>query len=153
QAVAPGGEPVKELMVALEIGSSRKEIRVVGDRRWERGLVGFTASEPVPFVTMPLVYERAFGGSDHTHPKPKYHGSELRNLVGVGFHRNSDAPTIEGTPLPNLEHPRQPMSSWSDTPPPVGFGVIGRNWQPRLKYAGTYDERWFNERRPFLPED
>jgi hypothetical protein len=151
QAVPPQGKPVKELTVAVEIGSSRKEIRVVGDRVWERGILGFSASDPVPFVTMPLLYERAFGGSDHSHSDPKHHGSELRNLVGVGFHKNADA--IDGTPLPNLEDPTRPIMSWSDTPPPVGLGVVGRNWRPRLKFAGTYDQRWRDERFPFLPED
>jgi hypothetical protein len=153
QAVAPGGKPVKELMVALEIGSNRKEIRVIGDRCWERGILGFTPSEPVPFVSMPLLYERAFGGSDLTDSNPRYHGAEVRNTVGVGFQKNSDAATIGGQPLPNLEHPRKPMRTWSDTPPPVGFGAVGRNWQPRLKFAGTYDQRWRDERFPFLPED
>jgi hypothetical protein len=37
--------------------------------------------------------------------------------------------------------------------PPAGFGPIGRTWQPRLALAGTYDERWQNERAPELPED
>jgi hypothetical protein len=150
-AVAPEGKPVPELIVALEIGSSRKEIRVVGDRIWERGILGMGASDPVPFVTMPLVYERAFGGSDQSHPNAKQHGAELRNLVGVGFHKNADA--VDGTRLPNLEDPRRPILTWSDTPPPVGLGVVGRNWQPRIKYAGTYDQRWLDERFPFLPED
>jgi hypothetical protein len=153
QAYAPKGKPVQELTVALEVGSTRKEIRVVGDRHWERGILGFTASEPVPFLTMPLVYERAFGGSDQTHHNPKHHGAELRNTIGVGFHLNPAPETIEGQPLPNLEHPRKSMRTWSDTPPPVGYGVVGRNWQPRLKFAGTYDDRWRNDRFPFLPED
>src|SRR5262249_5172240 len=153
QAVAPEGKPVRELTVALEIGSRRKEIRVLGDRKWESGNLGFGASDPVPFLTMALVYERAFGGSDQTHPDPKYHGFELRNLVGVGFHKNSDGSTIEGTPLPNLEHPRHMMTGWSDTPTPVGIGAVGRGWQPRIKYAGTYDQRWLDDRCPFLPED
>jgi hypothetical protein len=153
QAVAPQGKPVRELTVVLEAGGSRKEVRVVGDRRWKAGILGFSATEPEPFVTMPLVYERAFGGSDLSHPDPKYHGTEVRNTVGVGFHKNSDAATIEGQPLPNLEQPRKPMQMWSDTPPPIGFGAVGRNWQPRLKFAGTYDQRWRDERFPFLPAD
>ncbi|HKM54791.1 MAG TPA: DUF2169 domain-containing protein, partial [Isosphaeraceae bacterium] len=153
QAVALGGKPVTEMTVALELGSMRKEIRVVGDRRWEGGILGYAASDPVPFVTMPLVFERAFGGSDQTHPNPKHHGAELRNLVGVGFHKNSDGSAIEGSPLPNLERPRHPVRSWSDTPPPIGYGTIGRGWQPRVKYAGTYNQRWLDERFPFLPED
>ena len=24
----------------------------------------------------------------------------------------------------------------------MAFGPIGRAWQPRLKYAGTYDQKW-----------
>jgi len=57
--------------------------------------------------------------------EPKYHGTELRNPVGIGFRKNSNAKIIQGTPLPNLEHPRQRMRSWSDTPPPVSFGTLG----------------------------
>ena len=38
-------------------------------------------------------------------------------------------------------------------PAPVGFGVVGRSWQPRLRHAGTYDARWVKERLPFFPED
>jgi hypothetical protein len=102
---------------------------------------------------MPLTYERAFGGADQTHQNPKYHGAEVRNTIGVGFHKNADPETIEGQPLPNLENPRTPMRTWSDAPPPVGYGPVGRNWQPRLKFAGTYDERWRDERFPFLPQD
>jgi hypothetical protein len=45
------------------------------------------------------------------------------------------------------------MQRWSDTPPPTGFGILARNWQPRVKHAGTYDEKWLNDRFPFLPED
>jgi hypothetical protein len=153
QAHAPGGKPVSELTVSLEIGAARKDVRVVGDRRWERGLLGFRATEPAPFVTMPLVYERTFGGSDHSHPQPKHQGTERRNTVGAGFHRNSDPATIEGLPLPNLEHPQHRLRSWSDTPPPVGFGATCRNWLPRLGHAGTYDQRWLEERFPFLPDD
>ncbi len=152
-AFAPQGKPIKAIRVALEIDSARKEIQVVGDRRWERGRLGFAPSEPVPFVTMPLIYERAFGGSDQTDANPKRHGWELRNMVGVGYHKNPDPATIEGQPLPNLEHPRQPMRGWSDTIAPIGFGATARNWQPRLTYAGTYDERWREERFPFLPHD
>jgi hypothetical protein len=102
---------------------------------------------------MPLVFERAFGGSDHTHEDPKRQGTELRNPLGVGFHKNSDAKAIKGTPLPNLEDRRNPIRKWSDAPVPMGLGHLGRGWQPRIKFAGTYDDRWLKERFPFLPED
>jgi hypothetical protein len=152
-AVSPTGRPVKQLTVGLEIGGARKEILVIGDRRWESGVLGSKASEPLSFVTMPLVFERSFGGSDHSHPDAAHQGTELRNPVGVGFHKNSNLAAVNGTPLPNLEDPRNPVRKWSDTPAPVGFGSVGRSWQPRIKHAGTYDERWLAERFPFLPGD
>lgn len=36
---------------------------------------------------------------------------------------------------------------------PAGFGPLGKAWAPRLALAGTYDERWLDERHPRLPED
>ncbi|QRK11031.1 DUF2169 domain-containing protein [Archangium violaceum] len=152
-AVSPSGKPVTESVVTLEFGALRKVIRVTGDRRWERGLLGLRASAPQPFIQMPLVYERAFGGTDLSHSDPRHHGAELRNPVGVGYRKNPDARAAEGTLLPNLEDPRQPISNWKDVSRPMGFGPIGRNWQPRISHAGTYDQRWMDEERPFLPRD
>ena len=104
-------------------------------------------------MKLPLVYDRAFGGSDHTHENPKKQGTEFRNPVGVGFHKNSDTKTINGTMLPNLEDPRHPVRKWSDMPEPMGFGHVGRGWQPRVKFAGTYDDQWLKDQFPFLPAD
>lgn len=153
QAVSPTGSPVDELVVTLEFGTLRKSIRVTGERRWERGLLGLRASAPQSFAQMPLVYERAFGGTDLTHEDPRHHGAELRNPVGVGYHKNPEARAAEGTPLPNLEHPLRPLSGWRETAEPMGFGPVGRSWQPRLAHAGTYDSRWREEDFPFLPRD
>ena len=153
RAMSPTGRPVAELTVGLKVGALRKVVRVSGDRRWGKSLSGQTASEPKPFVEMPLVWERAFGGMDNSHENPKRHGAELRNLVGVGFRRNPDADAAEGLPLPNLELPGQPMRNWNDRVTPVGLGPVGRGWQPRLSFAGTYDEGWLEHRFPFLPED
>ncbi len=36
---------------------------------------------------------------------------------------------------------------------PAAFGAIHRHWQPRLSYAGTYDQVWQETRMPILPED
>jgi hypothetical protein len=35
----------------------------------------------------------------------------------------------------------------------MSFGPIGRNWTPRPKYAGTYDQDWIDNVFPFLPSD
>jgi hypothetical protein len=152
-AVSPTGKPVDGMVVTLELGTLRKSIRVTGDRRWEGGLFGLRSSPPQAFVQLPLVYERAFGGTDLTHPDPRHQGTELRNPVGMGYRKNPEARAAEGTSLPNLEDPQQPLSGWKDIARPVGFGPVGRSWQPRLSHAGTYDLRWQEEDSPFLPRD
>jgi len=35
----------------------------------------------------------------------------------------------------------------------MSFGPVGRSWEPRFKYAGTYDDKWLEEHFPFLPPD
>jgi len=147
------GKPVRETTIGLAVGQASKIVRVFGNRFWMSGLAGFQASRAEPFIKVPLTYSRAFGGVDHFHKEQKYHGAELRNPVGVGYLKNSDSENIEGAPLPNFEDPSSLISNWSDKPSPMGFGVIGRGWQPRIKYAGTYDQEWQDNRFPFLPED
>src|SRR5690606_17268108 len=48
-----------------------------------------------------------------------------------------------GVPIREPEHDYRPMA----------LGPIGRGWLPRLPLAGTYDEQWFADRFPFLPDD
>jgi hypothetical protein len=35
----------------------------------------------------------------------------------------------------------------------MGFGPVARWWQPRVGYAGTYDEGWQRDRAPVWPTD
>ena len=146
QAHAPGGRPVTELDVGFRVGSVRKALRVFGDRTW--GAEG--VSSPRPFVTMPLVYERAFGGADRRSPNPE-RDFEWRNPVGTGFAVARENAT--GVKLPNVEYPEETVSAWSSRPRPAGFGPIGGHWHPRVEFAGTYDDKWMQNRQPLLPDD
>jgi hypothetical protein len=139
--------------VSLTVGPARLTVRVFGDRVWTTALGRWTASAPTPFEAMPLVYERAFGGWDRSNADPTRHEYEPRNPVGVGFVSKKHGAPREGTPLPNLENPYEPIGSPTDRPAPLGFGYIGPHWQPRLGYAGTYDDRWQQKRMPLLPDD
>ena len=153
-AHAPRGRPTTRVKVVLAVGSLIKEAFVQGDRIWRRGILGtISATPPQPFTIMPLRWEHAFGGTDDSHADVARHRTEMRNLVGRGFRVNSDSGAINDTPLPNIESTRDELRTWSDRPPPVGFGIVGRSWQPRISYAGTYDQRWLDERFPFLPSD
>ena len=145
-AYAPGGRPVRQLEVGFRVGHVRKTLMAFGKRRWQAGGVG----KPEPFDTMPLVYERAFGGVDGDSAQPDTDW-DWRNPVGTGF--AVEEKHLDGRSLPNLEYPDALIRSWKDRPAPAGFGVIAGHWQPRVALAGTYDERWQATRLPLLPDD
>ena len=150
KAYAPQGKEVHALDVSLRVGQMRKTIRVIGDRHWicsSRQLPEHP-SEPQPFTSMDLVYERAFGGID-----AEGDGWCKENLVGRGFFAKKSEKTFHGAPLPNLEDPANLIKSWKDHPKPVGFGFRSKAWIPRTAFLGTYDDKWREERSPDLPED
>jgi hypothetical protein len=149
-AWAPGGRPAYWMDVALAVGPVAKTVRVFGDRVWDAGPAGAVPSPPAAFERMPLAWERAFGGSDVTQDGPT---AEPRNPVGSGFRVSNGAKELRGLPLPNLEDPASPITSWQDRPAPACFAPIAGHWQPRLSFAGTYDESWQATRAPFLPQD
>lgn len=143
-AHAPGGRAVTQLDVGFAVGKVAKALRVFGDRVWKRGRPG----EPQPFVSMPIVYERAYGGAD---AKAQPSAWDVRNPVGRGF--ATSASHAEGLPLPNIEYPNEPLRDGSERPAPAGFGPIACHWQQRQQWAGTYDDQWQRERLPLLPAD
>jgi len=149
---AVSSHPTTQMDVGIRIGPVSKAARVTGNRWWVDGSVGLTMSAPEPFQLMPLVYERAFGGWDRTPEKEEHHEYEARNPVGIGFVGKRGVP-IAGAPLPNIEHPSEVLTSPTGRVTPVGFGFIGAEWQPRVKFAGTYDDAWTANRAPLLPKD
>jgi hypothetical protein len=125
-------------------------VRVFGNRYWVSTSPGYAISHPEPFEMMPLVWERAFGGSDQVNGELR---AEVRNPVGTGFTANGGERDLDGLPLPNLEDPATPISSPKDRPAPAGFAPISAHWEPRRSYAGTYDDAWQSSRAPYLPAD
>jgi hypothetical protein len=151
-AVAP--QPgTTEMDVALRVGQASKHVKVFGERRWKKSLLGHSISKPLPFERIPLIYENAYGGKDVSGKDPKLHGQELRNPVGLGYRAKKSDLNFTNTPLPNIEDPAKLLRHPGQDVSPQGFGFIGRDWQPRLGYAGTYDEKWKEERMPLLPLD
>jgi hypothetical protein len=149
-AHAPGGRPTTQMDIGVTAGPLRKAIRVIGDRVWKARGVGPAISAPEPFLRMPLTWERAFGGFDQS---KKGVVVEPRNPVGSGFRAGDGERALDGLRLPNLEDPSDPITSWRQRPSPVCFAPVAPHWRPRVDYAGTYDERWQQERAPFLPAD
>lgn len=151
-AWAPNGK-ARESFISLKIGNLRKTLKVTGDRRWVKVMGSATMTDPKSFEKIPLMFERAYGGTDLSHPDITRHDREARNPVGVGFRAKNSILSIDGIRLPNFEDPLNLIKSPADRPAPAGFGFIGPSWQPRMSYAGTYDESWQKGRMPLLPID
>ena len=136
-AHAPDSRATREIPVALRIGNLEKLLLVRGESRYTSR---FTTSRPEPFVTRPIVYELAYGGTDTG-------GIDPRNPVGVGFAtRRKD---LIDRLAPSIVYPQgDPAKSG-----PAGFGALASHWSPRRERAGTYDENWENNKRPLLPDD
>ncbi len=149
EAYAPGGQPTASVQVGVRVGDVYKSATVVGDRLYRPafGVGPLTASAPMPFRTMPLVWERTVGGTDPAtmdDARPRF---DPRNPVGCGF-----GAAMVGHRLPNV-YPLQGDRGEQNQSEPWGFSPVGRGWLPRYPLAGTYDETWQAERMPFLPLD
>ncbi|HEX5748213.1 MAG TPA: DUF2169 domain-containing protein [Archangium sp.] len=144
RAWAPRGRKVTRAQVTARVGALEKRALVSGTRVWYRSLVGLSASDPLPFESVPLQYEYSFGGTCAS----RY---EAHNPVGRGLYESAQEALDK--PLPSLEEPQAPIRGWTDRPPPCGFGPVARHWQPRLGWAGTYDAAWVEKRAPLWPLD
>ena len=133
RAWAPRGRRCKESTVALSVGPCAVQARISGPRRYVRAALGVTATAVEPLESVELRYEHSVGGP-----------TEPRNPVGCGIYAGTREAVDQ--PLPQIEDPR-------DRGAPIGFGPIARAWQPRLGYAGTYDQAWIDHRAPRWPED
>jgi hypothetical protein len=124
---------------------------VFGDRVWKKGLFGTGPSSPAPVSSVPLVWERAYGGREELGEGKL--AWEPRNPVGCGFVKKRRPADLAGTPVPNVEDPSHPLRSPGDRVPPAGVGFVAPSWQPRFAFAGTYDPAWQKRRAPYLPKD
>jgi hypothetical protein len=152
-AYAPAGRPVTRVDVGLRVGEVAKSFKVIGNRNWIKWWFLTIPGAPAPFTVMPISYDNAFGGADLTHPNPKRHRTFLKNHVGKGFHHNLTKKAVDGKTLPNTEELHRSVTNPRQDYQPMAFGPVGRAWQPRPKFAGTYDQKWLDNVFPFLPSD
>jgi hypothetical protein len=142
------GKDVEQTVVRVTVAERSKTVQVFGDRTWKAN-GSFTS--PQPFERIPIVYERAFGGSHRISEHLTL--AEERNPVGVGFAGRRKPEELVGQKLPNFEDPSFLIRTQGDAPPPAGLGFVAPAWLPRRRYAGTYDSTWQRTRAPYLPSD
>lgn len=141
------------LLVAVKIGPLLQQAAVQGDRHWDSVAFIPRIVGPEPFDAVPLTWENAFGGADHSPPAEKDREFQPDNPVGKGLLARRTKRPLSGTPLPNIEHPRHLITRPDDRPPAIGFGPVAPSWMPRKQFAGTYDQKWQATRAPLLPVD
>lgn len=154
--------PVANLDTGVQVERAQKRVRVVGERRViARGDRRLSMSAPVPFTSMKLGWERAYGGRDlHAEqkllgaPAPALAGGRVerpvgafsypRNPFGRSFYGDVDRDRVIGEELPNLEDAEDPLSperlfaksdlDWIDRPVAAGFGPISVYTFPRCMF-------------------
>jgi hypothetical protein len=151
EAYAPGGNAVESLNVGFEIAECKKSARVVGPRKWIKSGQKIVVGESDPFTSMPITYGQSYGGIWQSDDEKIYECYDS-NPIGIGYAK-ADPTRLEGMAAPTIESLGQPIDSASQAYQPWAFGPIGRNCQPRTKYAGTYDQHWQDEVFPLQPSD
>jgi hypothetical protein len=146
-AHAPGHRASREVVVALRIANLEKQLLVRGASTHTFGVGGLAVSNSEPFITRPITYELAYGGTDTVDEDPSNHRIDLRNPVGVGFAARSEH--LIGRTAPSIYYPRGAPAKLG----PAGFGALASYWSPRLERGGTYDDNWAAHKRPLLPDD
>jgi uncharacterized protein YjbI with pentapeptide repeats len=134
----PDAQPAPVRHVRARVGDMEKSLYVVGDRTWKDGV----PTEPVPFVSMPITWDRAFGGEGFA-----------TNPTGKGFAKLKGPAGEKVHPLPNVELPGHMIKAEGDRPEPASFAPIDFMWPQRFSLAGTYDQKWLETRFPGFAED
>ena len=142
QCHAPAGRTLRQAEVLFAVGDAAKRLVVFGDRMWMPGPVTTSMSDPAPFRSMPLTWDRSFGGP-----------GDPRNSAGRGLGENRLADGTTARLLPNIESRHSLVTSPHDRPAPSGFGPISPASPDRASRTGTYDDRWLEQHWPWLPDD
>jgi hypothetical protein len=114
--MAPGAKATTRMRLNVVCGPVNLDVAVVGDRRWEKALGRVYISEPLPFLTMPITNDRAFGGKGLLDGVDVVHSV---NPDGRGYCGGKD--DVEGKLLPNLERANALVTTWQQSPPPACF--------------------------------
>ena len=136
------GIPTPMSTVKISVGSLSQVIRVTGDRVWKIGALTSVLSEAETFTTMPLRWDKAFGGPGY---KANPSGKGYRPVKGPEGQRIRQAP--------NLEYPGDYMKSVSSRPKPACYAPIPISWSERATKAGSYNAKWVKQRWPAYAND
>jgi len=152
-AYAKHNKPCRQWRVGLQIGEMSKQLNVTGPRHWQYESKQWKLGEPEPVLAVPLRYELAYGG--------RYVNEDAeivvyrQNPIGIGFVDAKQLQTDQVYPAPQFASidRDKALHNIQDRQLTEGFGPLSRWWEPRVNFAGTYDDEWLKTGWPFLPDD
>lgn len=120
-------------------GHVDKSLVIKGDRQWVNQAGSVLPSVPAPFIEKEIDLSHAMGGNDE------------RNRLGCGV--DDKVSQLMQQNIPSVFYPNEDWSAHALKTRVAGFGPLPVFSQLRSRYAGTFDQRWFDERRPLFPKD
>ena len=148
-ACGSASRPASSVVVNISVGNINESLRIYGERYWDTWGLGH-AITPAAFVErVPLAWSLAWGGFDNSNPDSPVEDS--RNPVGRGVARNPK--DLAGTLAPQIESVSAPITGWGKGNVPAGCAPLGRHFEPRRTWAGTYDGNWLQNVYPAKPAD
>jgi hypothetical protein len=150
EAVARSLEPRVEWPVSLAVGKLASRLLVRGPHQWRHDdEQGWTQSEPAECCEVPLVYERAFGGSFELDGELV---EEPRNPLGTGY-LPDELEDRSPRPAPQIVATDEPDHEAGSDYPPRGWAPLPAYFSPRREHIGTADDAWRKSRWPRPPAD
>lgn len=146
-AYVPNGKPQTEIEAGFRVGDLQKKLFVSGPTVWEKSM-GFTvpgAPNRSLKCRSHMSEHLAARRTRRRHPRCIRILNPIRWVSGLmrRLERHFPVYVIQDHELKSLRRiGLLPVSA-----------LVGCSWTPRRKLAGTYDEKWQNERQPLLPDD
>lgn len=115
-------------------------------------------TEPEPVTRVALRYEQAFGGGyrcppEHPDTPNRWLSFHEANPAGCGNLSPEDDTGSRYLAPSLLPQQMGKVMEAFKAYPLAGTGIIHRAWQPRLHFAGTYNQAWLDKQWPLPPED
>ena len=127
--VHPPENPYHVMNVMLGLRTEKvqwqKQLRLFGNRRWQKYGLRYKASHPELLTPIDLIYENSFGGVCPYRSDQSYSA----NPAGKGFLTREKE--CESVHLPNIEYADKLLEKPSQQVLPAGFGAIPLQWAPR----------------------
>ncbi|ASP35419.1 DUF2169 domain-containing protein [Labrenzia sp. VG12] len=141
EARAPEGGSVQAQEVGVAVGPVTKRAVVFGDRHWVKDSNNdIRLSHAVPYETMPLTPDQAFG--NETHPV---------NPEGRGCNPHHVLEHFGYAQLPNVENPDALIKTLTDQPDPILFGPLSHDHPSRKTKVGQPSWDWIRTTFPEPP--